>query len=112
MGEIAEMMLEGILDEKTGEYIGEPVGYPRTLQPRFYNSIKKRKLKRNIKHVMKCESLGGLHLVGRRVTIEGVGECEIVDYTGKKGRKRYIVVDKNGQEHRVKFSRMILCVDK
>lgn len=30
MGEIAEMMLDGILDEQTGEYIGEAVGYPRT----------------------------------------------------------------------------------
>ena len=30
MGEISEMMLEGILDEQTGEYLGEAVGYPRT----------------------------------------------------------------------------------
>lgn len=32
MGEIAEMMLDGTLDEQTGEYIGPPCGYPRTLQ--------------------------------------------------------------------------------
>lgn len=32
MGEIADMMLDGTLDEHTGEYIGKPCGYPRTLQ--------------------------------------------------------------------------------
>lgn len=29
MGEIAEMMLDGMLCERCGEYIGEPCGYPR-----------------------------------------------------------------------------------
>ena len=29
MGEIADMIIEGILCESCGEYIGEPVGYPR-----------------------------------------------------------------------------------
>ena len=33
MGEIADMILDGILDFQTGEYIGEPCGYPRTLEP-------------------------------------------------------------------------------
>lgn len=32
MGDIADMMLDGILDEQTGEYLGKGVGYPRTLQ--------------------------------------------------------------------------------
>ena len=32
MGEIAEMLLDGTLDMNTGEYIGEPCGYPRTLE--------------------------------------------------------------------------------
>jgi len=32
MGEIAEMMLDGTLDCETGEYLGEPCGYPRTAQ--------------------------------------------------------------------------------
>lgn len=39
MGEIAEMMLDGTLDEQTGEYIGEAVGYPRTNQKGYYNTI-------------------------------------------------------------------------
>lgn len=30
MGEIAEMMIDGILCEQCGEYIGGAVGYPRT----------------------------------------------------------------------------------
>lgn len=33
MGEIAEMMLEGLLDEETGELIdGEAPGYPRSMR--------------------------------------------------------------------------------
>ena len=31
MGEIAEMMLDGTLDSVTGEYLGEPCGYPRSI---------------------------------------------------------------------------------
>lgn len=30
MGEAAEMMLDGTLDYVTGEYLGEPCGYPRS----------------------------------------------------------------------------------
>lgn len=29
MGEIADMMIDGILCEECGEYIGDAVGYPR-----------------------------------------------------------------------------------
>jgi hypothetical protein len=32
MGEISEMILDGILDEETGEYLGEGCGYPRSLR--------------------------------------------------------------------------------
>lgn len=39
MGEIADMMLEGVLDEQTGEFLGEAVGYPRTRVPGHYNTI-------------------------------------------------------------------------
>lgn len=34
MGDIAESLLDGEFDYLTGEYIGEGVGYPRTLQSR------------------------------------------------------------------------------
>jgi predicted Zn-ribbon and HTH transcriptional regulator len=29
MGELTEMILEGILCEKCGQYIGQPIGYPQ-----------------------------------------------------------------------------------
>lgn len=29
MGEIAELMLEGVLCENCGSFVGDPVGYPR-----------------------------------------------------------------------------------
>lgn len=36
MGEIAEMMLDGTLDCVTGEYLGDPCGYPRSLTDGTY----------------------------------------------------------------------------
>lgn len=30
MGEIADLILNGVIDQYTGEYLGEPVGYPRS----------------------------------------------------------------------------------
>ena len=103
MGEIAEMMIDGVLDEQTGEYIGEAVGYPRTMRPGRYNSVKKRKPKSS-EHATEGENLGGLHLVGKRCILEDVGECEISDYVGRRGRKRYLLVDGKGNKHVKKFS--------
>jgi hypothetical protein len=31
MGDIADMMIDGTLDQYTGEYIGKPCGYPRSI---------------------------------------------------------------------------------
>lgn len=106
MGEIAEMMLEGILDEQTGEYIGEAVGYPRTRQKGFYNSIGK-KTRRNIKHALKGQSLGGLHLVGKEIETLNNGKCLIKAYGGKRGKKRYTVIDERGNEVKLKFSQFV-----
>ncbi|WP_289763507.1 hypothetical protein [uncultured Duncaniella sp.] len=36
MGEIAEMMLDGTLDSVTGEYLGDPCGYPRSVTDGTY----------------------------------------------------------------------------
>ena len=47
MGDIAEMMLDGILDEQTGEYLGKGVGYPRTLVKGQYNTIRQDNTARN-----------------------------------------------------------------
>ena len=80
MGEIAEMILEGILDEQTGEYLGKAVGYPRTVQRGFYNSTKRKKF---IK--------GGEYLVGRTVNTLNHGECVVEHYCRKKGKKKLSV---------------------
>lgn len=46
MGEIADMMIEGFLDEQTGEFLdGKSPGYPRTRVPGQYNTIKNGKIK-------------------------------------------------------------------
>lgn len=39
MGEIADMMIDGTLDSTTGEYLGRPCGYPRTMY--FKNNYSK-----------------------------------------------------------------------
>jgi len=49
MGEIADMMLDGILDEETGEFIDDELsrnggpGYPRRMNTQFKKKKKKRK---------------------------------------------------------------------
>lgn len=40
MGEIADMIISGMLDEQTGEYLGEAVGYPRTKVKGNQNKVK------------------------------------------------------------------------
>lgn len=47
MGDIADMMLEGILDMETGEYLGDATGYPRT------KKVKNTKAQKNIAKVRK-----------------------------------------------------------
>lgn len=42
MGEIADMMLDGILDEWTGEYIGPIVGHPRSRDPEHWSNQNKK----------------------------------------------------------------------
>jgi len=106
MGDIADMILDGILDEQTGEYIGDAVGYPRTGQEGFYNSMSK-KPKRNVKHAMKGQSVGGLHLVGKTVSIVDYEDCVIADYIGKRGNSKYVLIDQQGNKHKVKFSSLI-----
>lgn len=100
MGDIADMMLDGTLDSQTGEYIGKAVGYPRTNQ-------RSTKTKRNTKHAMEGQSVGGSHLVGKTVSILNHPDCVVVDCVGNRGKKRYILIDQLGHEHRVKFSNLI-----
>jgi|GEM_PF-2140328 len=111
MSDIADMILVGILDEQTGEYIGEAVGYPRTAQPGFYNSMGRKKTYNNQKAKPKKHkklNLGGTHLIGRNVITEKYGKCIILDYVGKRGQKSYIISDSEKNKHKVKFSSMTL----
>lgn len=59
MGEIAEMMLDGTLDCMTGEYIGEPCGYPRTLTSQRSIGKKKRPVYSDARNDI--HSLGGCY---------------------------------------------------
>ncbi len=41
MGDMADAIIDGLFDEQTGELIdGEAPGYPRTMEPGHYNSIR------------------------------------------------------------------------
>lgn len=59
MGEIAEMILDGTLDSVTGEYLGEPCGYPRSMTDGTYWSDKD-KLKRRSRQSISalCSHIG------------------------------------------------------
>lgn len=43
MAEIADGLINGEFDCVTGEYLGEPTGFPRTTEPNHPNSIKPNK---------------------------------------------------------------------
>ena len=47
MGEIAEMMLDGTLDSVTGEYLGDPCGYPGSMMDGIYWPYKRKLRKRS-----------------------------------------------------------------
>lgn len=103
MGDIADMILDGILDEQTGEFIDDELsaqggpGYPRTMEKGRYNSIKKKKNTSVPKH-------GGSHLIGRNIHSQKYGHCVIEDYGGKRGKKKYTVRDSAGVIHKLKLS--------
>ena len=52
MGEIADMIIDGILDYETGEYIGKAVGYPRTINSKNSKS-NETEAEKNIRKVRK-----------------------------------------------------------
>lgn len=52
MGEIADMLIDGTLDMYTGEYIGDAVGYPRTIN-HHKKYFKETKAEKNIRKVRK-----------------------------------------------------------
>lgn len=61
MGDIADAILDGEFDEVTGEYIGEGVGYPRTLTKNYiHNKSKYRKYSAKLFGVIKFLNNRGL----------------------------------------------------
>lgn len=60
MGEIAEMMLDGTLDSVTGEYLGEPCGYPRSMTDGTFHP-NRRKLQQRAKRSIldQCKNILG-----------------------------------------------------
>lgn len=70
MGECADMLLDGTLDCITGEYIGEPCGYPRTLtSPR---QIGKKP------HPQYSEARNDIHSLGGCYGLRGEELCHVV----------------------------------
>lgn len=53
MGDIADSIINGEFDEQTGEYIGEPCGYPRTLGRRDYIQYKESPEEKEIRRIRK-----------------------------------------------------------
>lgn len=58
MGEISEGLIDGTFDCVTGEYIGEPVGYPRTYESNHPNSVSRSKFL--LKNQAKTKELRGV----------------------------------------------------
>lgn len=79
MGDIADMMLEGLLDEETGEYIGdineEVYGMPDPGFPISYERQRREKKSVNSNKV-------ACHICGKRVKKAGL-EMHIKDVHGK-----------------------------
>jgi len=114
MGDAADMLLDGTCDEQTGEYIGDAVGYPRTRQRGFYNTMnpKYRKFPKGKKPLRtKTGFPGGQHLIGAVVDIKYRNilykDKPIKDrITGnKRGTSRYIIIIDN-EERKFKFSQL------
>lgn len=58
MSEITDMMLEGFLDEQTGEVIdGSAPGYPRTMEGGNYNSIHKSPIRNGVEKFLRMKGL-------------------------------------------------------
>lgn len=61
MGDNAEMILDGILDSETGEYIGEGVGYPRTLNESNKNYQRIKMIRKELALLIKSKTESNIH---------------------------------------------------
>ncbi|MEX0598154.1 MAG: hypothetical protein WD512_16825 [Candidatus Paceibacterota bacterium] len=89
MGEISDMILDGILDEQTGEFIDDELsynggpGYPRTMQSGCYNSMSKKDQKK-IKAIKK-----EIALKAESLKSEGIKEGHAYNLARAEANKKY-----------------------
>lgn len=109
MGDIADAIINGDFDASTGEWIGPGDGFPRSYDPKHPDFIgRKRKSFKKYKQKNVRSGKGG---IGQTVDVQIKGTilkgCVIADYLNTK-RKRYVVVDREGKQHRVQYSQLCL----
>lgn len=95
MGEIADMMLEGILDEQTGEYLGNAVGYPRTKVKGHYNTIKTKETPSE-KKIRSIRKELAIMFINHNIPIQEARKNINLKY-GKGWRERGLVSNSNNQ---------------
>ena len=116
MGEIADSLINGEFDCVTGEYIGEPCGFPRTFEKDHDSYIGKRYTKID-KFNEQFEQRGGRNLIGKYAdvvftlykdvkSVDSIERCLVVGYGGKRGKKHYVVRLQDGSQKHTKFSKM------
>lgn len=81
MGDCADMLLDGTCDYITGEYIGAPCGYPRTLQGRKSSHLQLKK-----KRPQYSEERNDLHSLCGCYGFHGSDACHVIGvFLQKKG---------------------------
>ena len=73
MGDCADMLLDGTCDYITGEYIGGPCGYPRTMQVRKHSKIQTKKQRPQY-----SEARNDLHSLGGCYGLHGSDLCHTI----------------------------------
>lgn len=89
MGEIADSLINGEFDMYTGEYIGEPCGYPRTISNSGHTlSKKKRKKIGEIKREVSAKI--------KELTDSGMKESQAVNEARREANLKYGKQWRNG----------------
>ena len=89
MGEIADSLINGEFDMYTGEYIGEPCGYPRTMSNSEHTlSKKKRKKIGEIKREISAKI--------KELTDTGMKESQAINEARREANLKYGKQWRNG----------------
>lgn len=75
MGECADMLLDGTCDYITGEYIGDPCGYPRTLQ---HGAPKRSMIQTKKQRPQYSEARNDIHSLGGCYGLQGAELCHAI----------------------------------